>query len=281
MSAEYGIGNNYLFLKNVIFRNTGAIKQLRIYPPEEDGKCRLIVIYEVSDKEQLPDNGRYLSADLGLHNLISCYDNAGKSFIVGRRYLSMIHRYDREIAGVQSQWALVQTGAGVKHPRPSKHLLRLYRDKRNAVKDYLHKITRYVADYCHTEGINTVVIGDITGIRKGNNLGRRINRQLHSLPYAQLYIMLEYKLKQYGIRLIRQEESYSSQCSPVSADVSAEYAQKSNRVRRGLYTDGSGLYNADAVGAYNILRKYCAVSGTIISMPVSGLSNPEVIKAAV
>lgn len=39
--------------------------------------------------------------------------------------------------------------------------------------------------------------------------------------------------------------------------------------------------NADAVGAYNILRKYHAVSGEEIDMPVTGLKNPEIIKVAV
>ena len=41
------------------------------------------------------------------------------------------------------------------------------------------------------------------------------------------------------------------------------------------------IYNADAVGAYNILRKYHAVSGEEIDMPVTGLKNPEIIKVAV
>lgn len=281
MSAAYGISNNYLFLKNKVFQNTDVIKQIKIYPPESDGSCRIIVIYQIQDVETLTDNGRYLSVDLGLHNLMTCYDNKGRSFILGRDYLNIIHRHDRETARVQSQWAKAQAKAGVRYPKPSKHLLRLYQDKRHAVKDYLHKMTRHVADYCHKNGINTVVIGDITGIREDNSLGSRVNQQLHSLPYAQLYIMLEYKLKLYGIRMIKQEESYSSQCPPVSESVSRVDAHKGNRKMRGLYVDGEKLYNADAVGAYNILRKYCAVSGKVISMPVSGLDNTEVIKAAV
>lgn len=281
MRSAYGISNNYLILKNKVFQNTDVIKQIKIYPPERDGSCRLIVIYEAPDVEPLKDNGRYLSVDLGLHNLMTCYDNRGRSFILGRKYLSIVHRYDKEIARVQSQWAKVQADAGVRYPKPSKHLIKLYDKKRRSVKDYLHKITRYVADYCRGEGICTVVIGDITGIREDNDLGSRINQQLHSLPYAQLYTMLEYKLKQYGIRLVKQEESYSSQCSPLSEDVSDQYAHRSNRTKRGLYADRGRVFNADAVGAYNILRKYCAVSGAVISMPVSGLSNTEVIKAAV
>ena len=63
------------------------IKQLRIYPPE-NGKCDLIVIYEIEEPEQLSQNGHYLSIDLGLHNLITCYDSGnGRAFILGRKYL--------------------------------------------------------------------------------------------------------------------------------------------------------------------------------------------------
>ena len=124
-------------------------------------------------------------------------------------------------------------------------------------------VTRYYED----KGYG---FGDIKGIREEKNLGRKTNQQLHSLPYARIYMQLEYKLKMQGIRLIRQEESYSSQCPPQSEEVS-----------RGIYIVDTVIYNADAVGAYNILRKYHAVSGEEIDMPVTGLKNPEIIKVAV
>ena len=49
----------------------------------------ILVIYEVEDVLPEEDNGHYLSIDLGLHNLMTCYDNAGKTFIIGREYLSL------------------------------------------------------------------------------------------------------------------------------------------------------------------------------------------------
>ena len=73
----------------------------------------------------------------------------------------------------------------------------------------------------------------------------------------------------------------TSQCSPLSENVSKEYAVKTNRCRRGLYKDGKLIFQADAVGAYNILRKYNAVSGNNKKLSVSGLSDPKVIKVAV
>ena len=59
------------------------------------------------------------------------------------------------------------------------------------------------------------------------------------------------------------------------------YAKRKNRIKRGLFRDGRDVFNADAVGAYNILRKYLAENEIEISLPVKGLSDPEVVKAAV
>ena len=48
-------------------------------------------------------------------------------------------------------------------------------------------VTRYYED----KGYG---FGDIKGIREEKNLGRKTNQQLHSLPYARIYMQLEYKL---------------------------------------------------------------------------------------
>ena len=78
--------------------------------------------------------------------------------------------------------------------------------------------------------------------------------------------------------ILRRKESYISQCSPLSPEVSKRYAEASNRKERGMYVI---RYNADAVGAFNILRKYLSVSGKQKELSVTGLKNPEIIKVAV
>jgi len=92
--------------------------------------------------------------------------------------------------------------------------------------------------------------------------------------------MLEYKLKLYGIQLIKQEESYTSQCSPLSPEVSKRYAEVLNRKKRGMYVTGGVRFNADTVGAFNILRKYLSAFGKQKQLSVTGLKNPEIIKVA-
>ena len=220
MEETYGIHEKFLYLENKIFRDMDHIKQLRIYPPE-NGTCDLIVIYEIEEQEQLSQNGHYLSVDLGLHNLMTCYDSGnGRTFILGRKYLSLERYFHKEIARVQSIWYAQQSERGIKYPRSSKHIQRLYRKKQNAVKDYLHKVTRWIAEYCRKEDIRCVVVGDIRNIREENDMGHKTNQKFHGLPYNKLYIMLEYKLKLYGIQLIKREESYTSQCSPLAPEVS-------------------------------------------------------------
>ncbi|MFI3208159.1 MAG: transposase [Eubacteriales bacterium] len=280
MKDSYDIVESYLYVENVVFTQVESIKQIKLYPPK-DGICKVIIIYEVEEQEMLEDNGRVLSIDLGLHNLMTCYDSSGKSFILGRNYLNIARKYDKEIARVQSQWSKCQVARNIKYPKPSKHLLKLYEKKKNCIHDYLHKVTRYLVEYCQEQEIHTVVIGDIRHIREDANLGSRTNQKLHSLPYEKIYGLLEYKLKLNGIKIQKQEESYSSQCAPTSIAVSKKYGDKSNRKNRGLYIDGKHIYNADSVGAYNIMRKYAVKAKQQYNMPISGLSNPEVIKVAV
>ena len=282
MADTYQINDTFLYLKNRIFKGVDKIKQIKLYPPEH-GKCEVIIIYEVPDVDMLPDNGRYLSIDLGIHNLMTCYDStSGKdnTFILGRQYLSICRYYDKEIARVQSQWARTQSKHGIKYPKLSRHTRRLYQDKQNHIRDYLHKVTRCLTAYCKQQDIHTVIIGDWTDIRKDADFGDKTNQKLHSLPFRQLTDMLTYKLALEGIRLEVISEAYSSQTSPLAPEVSRKYAKKSNRVKRGLYIDKEYVWNADCVGAFNILRLYLKQKKIDLALDAKSISHPYHFKVA-
>ena len=280
MKKEYGIDDNYLNLSNPIFENITSIKQIKLYPPDAKGECRCIVIYEVKERVKKEDNGNYLSIDLGLNNLMTCYSNvSGETFIVGRMYFSIERKYLKEIERVQSKWYLAQNKKGVLYPKSSKHIKRLYEKKNNSSSDYLHKITREVINYCEKNSINTIIVGDITGLREDFNKGEVINQKMHSLPFKKLVDMLTYKAEDAGISVICQKEYYTSVCSPLTPSVSSEYATKEKRVKRGIFVDGEKEWNADSVGAYNILRLYGQVSKKEIHMKM--IKTPYVLKVAV
>lgn len=201
------------------------------------------------------------------------------SFIVGRDYKSICHKYDKLIAHYQSICELQQAAASIKYPKPSRRVLMLYEKKRHCINDYFHKCTRYIVSYCKEHDIHTVVIGDITNIREDKNLGDVNNQTFHTLPYKKIYNMLEYKLAMEGIRLVMVKEMYSSRCSPLSKTVCKEFARKQNRKHRGLYIDGTYVWNADSVGSFNILRLYFVKEHKVITFVPKHLSNP--LKVAV
>lgn len=249
----FGIEDKFLRVRIPYFSGLQNIKEVTLYP-DKGRKWKAIAVYEVPDVDPLSDNGRYLSIDLGVRNFATVYTSDGESFILGKRFIELNHYFNKKVAYYQSISDSQQTAMGIKYPRKSKRVLALHRKYSNSINDLLHKTSAYIRDYCVSHNINTVIVGDITGIRDGKDLGRVNNQTFHALPYRKFMEKLSYKLALCGVVLIKRKEAYSSQCSPFAPEVSKEYARPGQRISRGLYKDGNVIFNADAVGAYNILR---------------------------
>lgn len=129
--------------------------------------------------------------------------------------------------------------------------------------------------------VSRVIIGDWTGIRKNKDFGHVTNQKLHGLPFAKLTAMLRYKLALRGIQLEVVSEAWSSRCSPLSPAVSKKYACPKNRIARGLYKDGNLIWNADSVGAFNIMRLWLAKEHPAMKLDAALLGTPTVIQVAV
>ena len=239
-----------------------------------EGKYKVNMIIELPKAEYKPDNGVYMSVDLGINNLITCYVSTGKSFIISGRQLLSINRYfDKKIGYYQSIAYAQQSAWGMKYAKRTKRIARLYEKRSRQVEHLLHTATKKVIDFGVSEGVSKIIIGDITHIRNEKDMGKVNNQKLHKWPYGRIKQLLEYKAKDQGIQTEMQEESFTSQCSPYAEEVIEEYANKSNRKNRGLYVDEGEVLNADCVGAYNIMRKYLRRTGKP-SPAVVGLDNP-------
>ncbi len=255
---RYQIEDNYLTLKIKGFSALDLkVKEIE-FKPLKHGRYQINITHEVEVKTTKEDNDHYLSIDLGISNMMTCYDNqSGKSFIIsGKQWLSINRYFDKKIGRYQSISDAQQSGKGVKYPKKSKRVLALYEKRSGQIHHLLHSATREIVYYCKANDISKVIIGDITHIREDANHGRVKNQKLHKFPFAKIYSLLDYKLRLEGIEMIKQKEAYSSQCSPLSPEVSKAFAQKQNRKSRGLYKDGQNIFNADSVGAYNIMRLY-------------------------
>ena len=198
------------------------------------------------------------SIDLGLDNLVALTSNQPgfiPLLINGRPLKSINQFYNKRKSRLQSQLkGNRQTSPGIQ---------RLTRCRNQKVDNYLHHASRVIVDHLVVNQIGTLVIGKNAQWKTDINLGKQTNQNFVSIPHSRLIEMLEYKARLAGIKVIVQEESYSSRANflcldpiPVYGKTEKEPVFTGKRIKRGLYKTSTGqLINSDVNAAYNILRK--------------------------
>ena len=283
LREKYGLEVKFLYLKIGRLSGLRGIKEVQV-SFRTDGKLKLSVVYEVPRPAEKPDNGRYLAIDLGIKNNFTCYDSANIQSFILSGWLVKKHWFDKEIARLQSIYAAQQAAKGVKYPKPSKKVLHLHERRRLVQRDFLHKSARFLVNYCVTHNLHTIILGDWTKIRESpggtpKNWGRKKNAKLHAFQFKQFREILAYKCALAGIRLIVRSEAYTSQCPPDSLGISKKFAAKTKREHRGLFVHDGVRYNADSVGAFNILRKFLLDEAKELKLPTKeelfSLRSPE------
>ena len=141
--------------------------------------------------------------------------------------------------------------------------LGLMTEKRNRrMRDYINRISRYIANYCINSGIGTVVFGWNQGIKNGSNLGKKNNQNFVQLPTAKLKQRLKVVLSEIGVNFVEVSEAYTSKASFLDGDFIPEYGNKpknwkpsGKRIATKLYRTAKGwIINADSNAAANILK---------------------------
>jgi len=129
--------------------------------------------------------------------------------------------------------------------------------KRNRmVKDYMHKASRRIVDWCILNDIKTLYIGHNNGWKQNSDMSKQNNQNFVSIPFDTLINMLKYKLEEIDVKVEIVEEAYTSKCSALDReDVGKHDEYCGKRVKRGLFRSKDGrTVNADVNGSYNILR---------------------------
>ena len=205
-----------------------------------------------------------MGVDIGEIHPIVCHDGL-HTYILNGRYIRSLYRLrNKVIAGFQSKIDRCQRGSRrwwhlVK--RKWKRINRLD----NQIKDALHKHTATFVRLCQSCDIETVAIGDLTGIRTDIDYTKRANQKLHQWPFAKLSDMIIDKCKAVGIKVKKIGEQYTSQTCP-------SCGQRHKPSNRDYKCTCGFAYHRDGVGAINIRKKYQGCLGT----PVEAAMAPPV-----
>ncbi|AIS51798.1 transposase, IS605 OrfB family [Thermoanaerobacter kivui] len=127
----------------------------------------------------------------------------------------------------------------------------------NKIKDLMHKISRFIVNWCKQYDVDTLVVGYNSGWKQEIELGKINNQNFVSVPFYDFINMLKYKCEEEEINFILVEESYTSGCSFLDGEeVNKTNYNPHRRIKRGLFKSNKGiLINADVNSAYNIIRK--------------------------
>ncbi|WP_374723290.1 RNA-guided endonuclease InsQ/TnpB family protein [Calidifontibacillus erzurumensis] len=259
LQETYGIKVKYAYIPIPKHIEIHHVKTVEV-KPLSDGKYKIILAQEYNDVPIKKGSAKFMSIDMGIANALTCYDYQGKSHILsGRQWLSVERYFHKKIAHYQAISDAQQAAKGIQYPKKSKRVLQLYRKRKAQTFHILHCMTKKVIDLAVKQGVETIIIGDITGIRENTHLGKKTNQKLHQLPYDQIFKQIKYKAEEKGIEVVKISEEYTSQtCAVCKPFPSKEFAHQSNRKHRGLYVckDCHTALNADVNGAINIAKKY-------------------------
>ena len=195
-----------------------------------------------------------MGIDLGLDNLVTCVSE-DKTFIVSGKILkSMNQLYNKTKAKLKSQ----KEDKGKRRKWLNTDKLQKLEEKRSDfIKDFLHKTSRGIINFCLSNKISKIVVGHNKQWKDSIAIGKQNNQNFVAIPHSQLISCLKYKCELVGIKFIECEESYTSKCDALAFEpVKKHEVYLGKRIKRGLFQSSIGkLINADVNGALNILRK--------------------------
>lgn len=230
--------------------NPNQLIELRILPIHGGKFYKSEWVYEVKEEPAL-NQDNWLSIDLGINNFATCVDNVtGTPIIYDGKYIKSLNRYyNKEISKYQS----IKDKQGIQ--KVTNKIAKLWLKRDRQINDFMNKTVHSIVEYCKTNDIGNLAVGELKGMKNESNLGRRNNQVICQTPWGKFKSKLEAKCKLAGITFHLVDESYTSQTDALVLNPIGK-PESNNRKKRGLFQSKCGkLINADVNGALNILRK--------------------------
>ena len=262
-------------------RHSARLQEVKVCPVS--GGYDILLVYQV--KEPSAETGTHSAAvDFGVDNTMAVVADTGKSILFKGRFIKSVNQYFMKKKA--ERISLMSRGKETTERVWSKYLDRLSAYRTDYIRDCFHKMSKKLLEWCKSHGVGYLVLGSNKFWKQKADIGKQNNQNFVSIPFEMLKSMIELKACEYGITVVRNEESYTSKASFLDSDDIPVYVEgdetkhrfSGRRIQRGLYRSSDGtVLNADINGAANILRKAgCDTSSVILT----NLLNPEVFAFA-
>ena len=141
-----------------------------------------------------------ISIDLGIKNLMTIFDPAGKQYIISGSYInSMNYEYDKIIDKEKSN-------NSKKNMETSKKLIKLLIKRENKIMNYFNLIAKWI--YTTYGNKSKIIIGYNKEWKKNVNMGIKTNRKFYEIPYRKLINKIRGKMGE--DKIVEINESYTS-----------------------------------------------------------------------
>lgn len=195
--------------------------------------------------------GQVAGVDLGEVNIATAVTEAGDALVVNGRALRSVKRLrNKRHAALTSL---------ISHCKPgSKRHRKLMKSKAKASakmycqqRDILHKASRRVVEFCRTNDVKDIVVGDVRDVQDGVNLSKNSNQKVSQWAHGQFVSYIAYKSAEYGMQTGYIPENYSTRTCSCCGQI------MNNAPRGRVYTcSGCGaVIHRDANGASNICSR--------------------------
>jgi len=238
--------SDYFFKSGV---TNATIKTMTV--KEEEGRFFLIFTYSEKDSNNTLDSNNFLSIDLGVSSIATCFSNVMKPFAIQNSRFKKIERQKEHVQGLRDKR---KKGSG-----RCKKLTIVHRKLANKLsdknKDYQHKVSKIIVDKCLKAEIGTLIVGDIQtkklpkGKRSTNGLNKSTQNQG---TLSRFKTFLGYKTRNAGLGFHLVDESYTSQlnCLTGIKTLSSELSIREVELQPGLIVD------RDLNSATNIAKRH-------------------------
>jgi len=234
------------------------VDQVRIVP-KKSGCYVVEVVYTQKEEKKQLQASLVAAVDIGVNNLVALTSNK-RGFIPrlvnGRPIKSVNQCYNKQASKLQKKMS--------SNHHTSRELERVASKRTRHIDHYMHSTSRRIIDLLVQENIGTLVIGKNPNWKQESQMRKKDNQHFVQISHARFIDMLTYKARLVGIRVILQEESYTSKASFLDLDPLPIYGEEGEkkpifsgkRVKRGMYQSKQEYsINADVNGSYNIMRK--------------------------